>query len=122
MRPSQILLGTLIGLFILYVARLRNVARDRVVYLCLAVLGLGLVLQPELTNRVAAALGIGRGADLVFYVFIVYCLFHFASTAVALRRLQDNLTAVTQALALREAAWNATAGTSDESATGPGAP
>lgn len=121
MRLSQILLVSLIGLFIVYAARLRNATRDRLAYICLATIGLGLVLNPELTTVVAQRLGIGRGADLVFYVFIVFCLFHFASTGATIRRLQADRTALTQALALHLAQQPA-ADTAGESATAQAAP
>ncbi|MBK7594034.1 MAG: DUF2304 domain-containing protein [Gemmatimonadetes bacterium] len=103
MTTSQLVLLGLIGLFIVYVVRMRSASADRLMYLGLAALGIGLVLNPELTNRAAAALGIGRGADLMFYFFIVFCLFHFATTAAALRRLQRDLGELTRVLALQRA-------------------
>jgi hypothetical protein len=75
-------------------------ATDRLAYLLLAGGGIALVLNPELTNRAAAAVGIGRGADLVFYFFIVFCLFHFATTASTLRRLQRDLATIAREVAL----------------------
>ena len=101
MTTSQLVLLGLIGLFIVYVVRMRSASADRLMYLGLAALGIGLVLNPELTNRAAAALGIGRGADLMFYFFIVFCLFHFATTAATMRRMQRELATLSQQLALR---------------------
>jgi len=40
-------------------------------------------------------------AFLMFYFFIVFCLFHFATTAATLRRMQRDLTTLAQELALR---------------------
>ena len=34
------------------------------------------VLFPEYTNAVAAFLGIGRGADLLLYAFVIFALFY----------------------------------------------
>ena len=104
MTTSQLVLLGLIGLFIVYVVRMRSASADRLMYLGLAALGIGLVLNPELTNRAAAALGIGRGADLMFYFFIVFCLFHFATTAATLRRLQRDLGELTRIVALQDSA------------------
>lgn len=100
MTTSQLVLLGLIGLFVLYLVRLRSTATDRLTYLLLAALGVTLVLQPEITNRAAARLGIGRGADLVFYFFIIFCLFHFATTAATIRRLQRDVSTLTRSLAL----------------------
>lgn len=103
MTTSQFVLLGMIGLFILYIVRMRSTASDRLMYLALAAVGIGLVLDPESTNRAAAMLGIGRGADLMFYFFIVFCLFHFATTAATLRRLQRDLGELTRVVALRGA-------------------
>jgi small membrane protein len=72
-------------------------------YLGLAAGGVALVLDPDFSNQVAARLGIGRGADLMFYFFIMFCLFHFATTAATLRGLRRDLTALNQANALAAA-------------------
>ena len=100
MRPSQIVLLVLLALFAVYIFRLRSTSGDRVTYLGLAAIGVALILNPEFTNQVAARLGIGRGADLMFYFFIIFALFHFATTAATIRRMQRDLTNLTQALAL----------------------
>lgn len=100
MLRSQMLLLPIIIIFALYLFRLRSTAGDRLMYLGLAAVGMALVLNPEFSNRVAARLGIGRGADLMFYFFILFCLFHFATTAATLRRLRRDLTVLNQALAL----------------------
>jgi hypothetical protein len=100
MTPSQLVLLALIGLFVAYIVRLRSPTTDRLAYLLLAAGGIGLVLNPELTNRAARLVGVGRGADLMFYFFIVFCLFHFATTAATLRRLQRDLGTLTREIAL----------------------
>ena len=100
MRPSQIVLLVLLALFAVYIFRLRSTSGDRITYLGLAAIGVALILDPDLTNQVAARLGIGRGADLMFYFFIIFALFHFATTAATIRRMQRDLTSMAQALAL----------------------
>lgn len=42
----------------------------------------------------------GRGADLVFYLFVLFCLFRFVGIAGDQRRLDDQLTTVVRELAL----------------------
>jgi hypothetical protein len=103
MNGSQVALLALLALFALYILRLRSTAMDRLTYLGLAVVGVALILHPEWTNTLAAMLGVGRGADLMFYFFIVFCLFHFATTAATMRRMQRELTAIAQHVALDEA-------------------
>lgn len=103
MRGSQIALLALLLLFAMYIVRLRSTAMDRLTYLGLALVGAVLILYADRTNTIAKALGIGRGADLMFYFFIVFCLFHFATTAATMRRMQRDLTTLAQRLALRDA-------------------
>lgn len=103
MRYSQIVLLGLIAFYIVYVLRLRSAATDRLAYLALALAGVTLVINPELTNRAATLLGVGRGADLMFYFFIVFCLFHFVTTASTIRRLQRDVGTLTRELAIATA-------------------
>jgi hypothetical protein len=58
---------------------------------------------PKLVQDVATAIGIGRGADVVLYLFVLVFLltsFYFYSRQV---RLQRQVTAVVRHLALQEA-------------------
>ena len=103
MRPSQIVLLVLVLAFATYIFRLRSTSGDRVTYLALALLGITLIVDPELTNWLAARVGVGRGADLMFYFFIIFALFHFATTAATIRRLQHDITRLSQAVALATA-------------------
>ena len=46
-------------------------AFDKIVLLLVLLTGIVFVIFPETTNRLAHRLGVGRGADLIFYVAIV---------------------------------------------------
>ena len=61
------------------------------------------VLWPEATSRVARALGIGRGADLVFYCAVVIMLIGFWTIYIRLRRVRSDITALVRHLALQDA-------------------
>ena len=102
MLRSQILLMVLMGLYAVYIVRLRSTVGDRIIYLGLAAVGALLVLRPDWSNQLAARLSIGRGADLMLYFFVVFSLFHFATTAATIRRLQRDIGTLTRALAVRE--------------------
>ncbi len=61
------------------------------------------ILDPEVTQRLAHLLGISRGADVVFYSFVLAFLavsFHFYSRHVKMER---RLNALVSQLALRDA-------------------
>lgn len=59
------------------------------------------IARPELTATIAAALGIGRGTDLVLYVAILAMVFGFFAIYVRLRRIEGDLTKIVRELAIR---------------------
>jgi len=72
MTPIQYLLIGAIGFSAtLYFLRLRSRKRDRLVVLFVSFLACACVLMPDWTTRAAQIVGVGRGADLAFYVSIV---------------------------------------------------
>jgi hypothetical protein len=101
------LLGTLFVLSLAAIFLGRATRREGIawalVWFCAAVA----IIKPELTVRVAKALGIGRGADFVLYCSVVAMMVGFMMMYVRLRRLQRELTIVVRHLALREASVGA---------------
>jgi len=62
------------------------------------------VIWPNSASRVAQALGIGRGADLVLYCTTVVTMAGFFLVYIRLRRLQRSVTVLVRELALRDVA------------------
>ena len=58
------------------------------------------IARPELTVVAARALGIQRGADLIFYLAILGALAGFFLLYVRMRRLDEGLTAIVRQLAI----------------------
>jgi small membrane protein len=100
---GQTLLIVLIVCLGVYVFVLRSVLTDRLAMLVLAAAGIALVAWPGLAEAAAHLFGIGRGTDLVFYLFIIFCLFRFVSSSAAQRRLERRLGDVVREQALRDA-------------------
>ncbi|MCB0324188.1 MAG: DUF2304 domain-containing protein [Bdellovibrionales bacterium] len=73
------------------------------VWLLLCVIAAVLIADPRLTVLAARALGIGRGADLVFYSAILGSLFGSFLFYVRIRRIENKLTGIVRELAIREA-------------------
>ena len=63
----------------------------------------GAVIWPGSTRLIARVLGIGRGADLVLYCFVLVALIGFYMTYVRLRRLNADLTQLVRHLAIQNA-------------------
>lgn len=78
----------------------RNIAA---VLLLLWGIGAAAVLAPESVSAVARRLGIGRGADLVLYLFILATVAGFMVIYTRLRRLRRDITRLVRELALRDA-------------------
>ena len=89
---SQVLLVAALVLFVIYIFRLRTAFLDRLVYIACAVVGAVFVIDPPFSTQIANLLGIGRGADLLFYLFIITSLFYAVETRSRLRRMEQQLT------------------------------
>ena len=61
------------------------------------------IVWPDLTGWVARFLGIGRGADLVFYCAAVVMMIGFLMVYVRLRHIRRELTLLVRQLAIRDA-------------------
>ena len=68
-----------------------------------ALAGVVLVAFPDLSTRVANAVGIGRGADLVFYVFMLIVFAAIANLHLRLRAQNEVVTLLARELALATA-------------------
>lgn len=93
MNGIQLLLisGVLI-IFAYYVSRFRNALLDLIALTLFAGLGIFFILFPDKTNIVANKLGVGRGADLLFYICILFFLFITLKLFSRLRRLEEKFT------------------------------
>jgi hypothetical protein len=108
LHASQVLfIASILG-FLAYIFWLRTAGTDRLLYALLVVVGIFLVLFPELATRLAHLIGIGRGADLVFYLFVIGSLFLSAHLLARLHDAERKITLLVRRLAvdqaLREAA------------------
>lgn len=75
-----------------YISRFRNALLDLLALTVFAGLGIFFILFPEYSNTIAHKLGVGRGADLLFYSCILFFLFIILKLFARLRRLEDKMT------------------------------
>ena len=61
------------------------------------------ILFPEWTNVIARKLGVGRGADLIFYLCILLFYFILLKLYARLRKLEEQITTLIRNDALRGA-------------------
>jgi small membrane protein len=93
MNGIQILLiGGVIAIFLYYVFRLRNALIDLLALAAFAGFAIFFILFPDYTNTIASKLGVGRGADLLFYLCILLFIFIIVKLFARIRRLEKMLT------------------------------
>jgi hypothetical protein len=104
MSGIKILLITGVALIAVYFyLRLRNSVFDLVLLLLLIATAIFFILSPESANTVAHKLGVGRGADLVFYTSILIFWFVILKLYARIRRLEQTITRIVRKDALDEA-------------------
>lgn len=81
----------------------RSLAMKRLFALIVAVLAIVAIIFPNALTQVAHILGIGRGADLLLYVFVIVSMLFAVSTMRAKARSDARVTELARAVALMEA-------------------
>ncbi len=69
-------------------------------------LGLIFTWMPTLSNKIANYLGVGRGADLIFYIWILVSMLALVALYFSFNRNNKQITELTRALALHVADGN----------------
>ena len=103
MKLIQLIL--IIGLLVILVSYFRwfrSAVMDKLLIGCILAAGIFLVVFPDLTNRLATTLGVGRGADLVFYIFIVGFCYLILLVYAKIRKLEQQLAELTRRQALMD--------------------
>ena len=67
-----ILLIPLVALIVILLPRLKNKTFYRLMLVAISGIGILFVLFPSITDRLAHFVGVGRGADLVTYLFMIF--------------------------------------------------
>ncbi len=83
--------GLLLALLFFFIKWRNNIA-DVVLFTLLVLTAIIFILFPEWTNIVAHQIGVGRGADLVFYLCILLFTFVVLKLYARLRRMEKMIT------------------------------
>lgn len=86
-----ILLCGVVSIFLYYIFSLRNAFFDLLFLSAFSGLAMFFILFPEYTNIIAKKLGVGRGADLLFYICILFFLFITLKLFGRIRRLENKI-------------------------------
>jgi small membrane protein len=104
MNGIKILLITGVAFIAVYFfMRLRNSLLDILLLLFLIAAATTFILFPNITNQLANKLGVGRGADLVFYTSIIIFWFVILKLYARIRKLEQIITLVVRKEAVDQA-------------------
>lgn len=98
-----ILLLPLLVLILLYLPQLRNRTFYRLTLIGISAIGILFVLFPSVTDRLAHFVGVGRGADLITYLFIIFFFIAGIAFYSKVRKLEEQQTELVRRVALRNA-------------------
>ncbi len=97
-KPVLILLAFI--LLFVYFIRIRSRFLDRVTGLLLFLLAGLFIAFPDMSTRIAALFGVGRGVDLVFYFLFVFAGFVLVMLYSGMQENQRQITCLARAVAL----------------------
>ncbi len=106
MTTFQLLVLPLLGIAVLAtvvaIARRRVAFRIGVGWVFVWLAAAAAIADPDILVRIAHLLGIGRGADLVLYLSILFTLVAFFLVYLRFRRLDEQITILVRQLAIRD--------------------
>lgn len=98
-----ILIVGFIAAMMMYLRFLRSSLRDRIIAVLFFGSAMVAIAVPDLTQRIANAVGVGRGTDLTFYLLALAFIFFSVLIYSKVTRLTRTLTEVVRRVAIAEA-------------------
>ena len=96
-----VLISGVLLIAVYYALQLRNALFDLLILTLCSCAAIFFILFPSYTNLLANKLGVGRGADLLFYLCILLFLFVIMKLFARLRRLEQQVMELVRQEALR---------------------
>jgi hypothetical protein len=98
-----VLLGGVIFIGVYFLVRLKKRLLDIILFFVLIASAILFIISPEITSKIAAKMGVGRGVDLVFYISILIFWFILLKLFARIRRLEQQFTKIVRDDALDKA-------------------
>jgi hypothetical protein len=98
-----ILLIPLLLLIVVYLPKLGNRTFYRLFLIGISMVGILFVLFPSVTDKLAHFVGVGRGADLVTYLFITFFFLAGIALYSKIRKLEADQTEIVRKIAVQRA-------------------
>ncbi|MDQ6610186.1 MAG: DUF2304 domain-containing protein [Bacteroidota bacterium] len=97
------LTASMVLLLVFYLRFFRNRVFNAFFFFCFFLMGIVLILHPNISQRAAAFFGVGRGVDLIFYFLFVILFFLFITIFYKMRNLGKTIIDLVRARAIEEA-------------------
>jgi len=91
---------------IYFITRVRHRALDLIILGTMIICAIVFIIRPDITNSLAHKVGVGRGADLVFYISILIFWFIILKLYARMRKLEKMITDLIRKDALSNAIKN----------------
>ncbi|HLK26965.1 MAG TPA: DUF2304 domain-containing protein [Puia sp.] len=88
---QPLLLLALIVIFISYFRWFRSAVFDKILMAIIFCGGILFVILPDFTTKISSSLGVGRGADLLFYIAIISFSYLIMLLYSKIRRLENQI-------------------------------
>jgi hypothetical protein len=114
---GQLILFLLMVILVLFLLLKRRQGMDRLLLFIFMLIGIVSIWAPGLTTRIANLVGIGRGVDLVIYLFIIFNLFFVVYMLSEHNQLLRMITALVREVAMINAQienWRGTDGSRED--------
>jgi hypothetical protein len=98
---QAVLLTGVVFIFLYFIVRMRKRLLDLIILFAMIACAVVFILWPDLTSIIAKKLGVGRGADLVFYISILIFWFVILKLYTRVRRLEQLFTSIIRDDALK---------------------
>lgn len=98
-----ILFIPLLALIFLVLKSFKSQVLSRLVIIGILLVGLLFVLYPELSNELAHQVGVGRGTDLVIYMFIIFSIIFGVYLYAKFRKLKEEHAELIKKIAVENA-------------------
>ena len=98
---QAVLLTGVVFIFLYFIVRMKKRLLDLFILFAMIACAVLFILWPDLTTIIAKKLGVGRGADLIFYVSILIFWFVILKLYSRIRRLEQLFTTIIRNDALK---------------------
>ena len=93
-------------LLLIYIRFFKNQILQRMFFILIFASGIVAVALPEMTNKVANFVGVGRGADLLLYLMVVIFYFTFIIIYRKIEDIKERQTDIIRQITLQNAIKN----------------